>query len=129
MEIGDASSGELVPYSNGGAVELVLGNQGSMMITPWVRVDALEGDAEEACFVVRLENEMEGPLAEDPDAVKSNQFNVQFLRKGSFFLSDGALYHPFSWDRETLAGEKMKLTANVRGDGFEGTKSVNIVLE
>ncbi|WP_438005083.1 hypothetical protein WME89_41070 [Sorangium sp. So ce321] len=129
VDIGDASSGTFVPYADGTSVKLILGNQGSMMITPWVRVEALPGDAEETCHVVRLANELEGPLADDPDGLASAQFNVQFIKAGSFLVSDGAFYHPFAWDRETLEGQKLELTVTLRGDGYEGRKSVNIVLE
>ncbi len=100
-----------------------------MMITPWVQVEALPGDAEETCHVVRLANEFEGPLADDPEGIAAAQFNIQFIKTGSFLVSDGALYHPFAWDRETLEGQKLELAVTVRGDGYEGTKSVSIVLE
>ncbi|WP_437672168.1 hypothetical protein [Sorangium sp. So ce131] len=129
VDIGDASSGTFVPYADGTSVHLILGNQGAMMITPWVQVEALPGDAEETCHVVRLANEFEGPLADDPDGLASAQFNVQFIKAGAFLVSDGAFYHPFVWDRETLEGQKVELTVTVRGDGYEGTKSVSIVLE
>jgi hypothetical protein len=129
VEIGDASSGEFVPHADGAKVPLILGAQGSVMITPWIRVEAGPDDGEEACHLVRLQDELEGPLAEDSDALGALQLNVQFVKEGSFLVSDGALYHPFAWDREALEGQKMKLTAIVRGDGYEGTKSVNIVLE
>ncbi|XXT22826.1 hypothetical protein WME94_14870 [Sorangium sp. So ce429] len=129
VDIGDASSGTFVPYADGARVQLILGNQGSMMITPWVQVEALPGDAEETCHVVRLANEFEGPLADDPDGLASAQFNVQFIKAGPSLVSDGAFYHPFAWDRETLEGQKLELTVTVRGDGYEGTKSVSIVLE
>ncbi|WP_437992621.1 hypothetical protein [Sorangium sp. So ce145] len=129
VDIGDASSGTFVPYADGASVRLILGNQGSMMITPWVQAEALPGDAEETCHVVRLANEFEGPLADDPRGLAAAQFNVQFIKTGPFLVSDGAFYHPFAWDRETLEGQKLGLTVTVRGDGYEGTKSVGIVLE
>ncbi|WP_061610428.1 hypothetical protein [Sorangium cellulosum] len=129
VDIGDASSGTFVPYADGAGVRLILGNQGSMMITPWVQVEALPGDAEETCHVVRLANEFEGPLADDPDGLASAQFNVRFIKAGAFLVSDGALYQPFAWDRETLEGQELELTVTVRGDGYEGTKSVSIALE
>ncbi|WP_437733595.1 hypothetical protein [Sorangium sp. So ce1335] len=129
VDIGDASSGTFVPYADGAGVQLILGNQGSMMITPWVQVEALPGDAEETCHVVRLANRFEGPLADDPSGLTSAQFNAQFVKAGSFLVSDGAFYHPFAWDRETLEGQKLELTVTVRGDGYEGTKSVSLVLE
>lgn len=129
VDIGDASSGTFVPYTDGTRVRLILGNQGSMMITPWVQVEALPGDAEETCHVVRLANEFEGPLADDYDGLASAQFNAQFIKAGSFLVSDGSFYQPFAWDRETLEGQKLELTVTVRGDGYEGTKSVSLVLE
>ncbi|WP_437875803.1 hypothetical protein [Sorangium sp. So ce513] len=129
VDIGDASSGTFVPYADGAGVRLILGNQGSMMITPWVQVEALPGDAEETCHVVRLANRFEGPLADDPSGLASAQFNVQFINTGSFLVSDGAFYHPFAWDRATLEGQDLELTVTVRGDGYEGTKRVRIVLE
>lgn len=129
VEVGDASSGTFQPYTDGAKVALFLGNQGSQMITPWIRVPALADDAAETCHVVRLQNEFEGPLADDPDGLDSAQFNVQFLKQGAFLMSDGALYHPFVWDRETLTGQKLELTVTVRGDGYEGVTSVSIVLE
>ncbi|WP_438016067.1 hypothetical protein WMF18_35265 [Sorangium sp. So ce315] len=129
VDIGDASSGTFVPYADGTRVQLILGNQGSQMITPWVQVEALPGDAEETCHVVRLANRFEGPLADEPDGLASAQFNAQFIKTGSFLVSDGAFYHPFAWDRETLDGQELELTVTVRGDGYEGTKSVRIVLE
>ncbi|WP_437620276.1 hypothetical protein [Sorangium sp. So ce1151] len=51
------------------------------------------------------------------------------LGEGGFLVSDGAFYRPFAWDRETLEGRKLELTVTLRGDGYEGRKSVNIVLE
>ncbi|WP_437799195.1 hypothetical protein [Sorangium sp. So ce693] len=129
VDIGDASSGTFVPYADGSSVKLILGNQGSMMITPWVQVEGLPGDAEETCHVVRLANAFEGPLADDPEGIAAAQFNIQFIKTGSFLVSDGALYHPFAWDREALEGQKLELAVTVRGDGYEGTKSVSIVLE
>lgn len=129
VDIGDASSGKLVAYSEGEGVPLVRGGQGLSMITPWVRIAAAEDDAEDACCVVRLENEYEGAFADDPESIGSNQFNVQLVREGAHFLSDGALYHPFGPDHDKLVGQTVKLTAKVRCDGFEGARTVSVALE
>lgn len=129
VDIGDASSGEMVPYLEGESVPLVRGSQGLSMITPWMRIGAAKDDGQDACCVVRLDNEYEGSFADDPEAIGSNQFNVQFVRQGAHFLSDGALYHPFGPDHEKLVGQAVTLTAKVRCDGFEGARTVGVTLE
>ncbi len=129
VELGDASSGELVPYPEGEEVALIHGSQGLSMITPWVSIEAAADDGEEACCVVRLENEADGPLADEHNFIGSNQFNVLFAREGSVFLSDGALYHPLGPDHDVLAGQTVKVTATVRCDGFEGETSVTVSLK
>jgi hypothetical protein len=121
VDIGDAASGDLVPYQDGEQVPLVRGGQGLSMITPWVQIAAAADDGEEVCCVVRLDN--------DPGLIESNQFNVQFARRGAAFLSDGAIYHPFGPDHDVLVGETVKVTAKVRCDGFEGERTVTVSLK
>ncbi len=128
VEVGDAAQ-DFLPYAEGSAVPLVEGYQGLWMITPWVRVAATPEDGDEGCFVVRLEHEFLGDLASDPNAQGGTQLNVHFVREGSFLISDGALYHPFTLDAQTLSGQDIHFRVEVTAKTFVGESDVNITLQ
>jgi hypothetical protein len=122
VEIGDGSTGDFTPYADGDTIALIKGNQGLFMITPAVRVQAMPGDAADACFRVNLD----AKFGKDDIGL---QANVHFIKDGELLVSDGAIYHPLGDSRAELEGLDLLLTATVQGEGFEGTHNVKLVLK
>jgi hypothetical protein len=129
VDIGQGGPAGFSPYDDGLEVEVIQGNQGAFMITPWVRVKASPADGDEACFRVLLESDYQGALPQDPEGFDASQSNVRFVRDGGSLISDGALYNIFSHDRDELEDIEVLLTLTVQGSGFEGTRTVHIVLK
>ena len=122
VEIGDITSGDFQQYADGGTIALRKGNQGLFMITPAIRVEARPGDGDEACFRVNLDsafgNVPVGLLA-----------NVHFLKNGAFLESDGAIYEPLSSSSDKVEGVTGTLTATVKGEGFQGVRSITLTIK
>lgn len=129
VALGSGLAHAFEPYSMGDSVEVVLGNQGSFMITPSLRVAAAPADPENTCLRVLLTNNFGGALGDDPAHPAALQTNVRFTRQGDALFSDGALYDILLYSREALSGTATTLGVKVQGEGFEATSSVTIVLE
>lgn len=129
LEIGAGAGADFAPWGPGQKVPLYHGNQGLEMTTPALRVPALDGDPASTCLRVRIENDYQGAIAADPQAMDALQTTAPFLRQGSFLITDGAVYNAFSFSRDELTGVDVAVTATVQGPGYSATTAVTITLE
>jgi hypothetical protein len=132
VDVGAFGAGQdaaFAPYEEGGKVTMIKGNQGLHMITPVVRVTAAPEDGARACLQVRLVNDYQGGIKNDPAATDALQANVLFERSGDSMITAGTLYDAFSFTQAELEGVELKLTATVKGKGFQGDSTVKVVLE
>ena len=122
--VGLGEGDDFQALQEGQEVALVLGGQGGYMIVPSLRVPVLEGDGNEACWNVHLDNELDGtPVSEVPDLLS----RVKFERRGEHLQVDG-LYDLLGFESEPLSGRTLKLTVEVTGPDFSGESSVSVVL-
>lgn len=113
VDLGLGPAGAFAPFRDGDKIDTITGGQGATMITPMVRVAKGAADAAEPCFRVRVE---------EGDAPYSSVWNIQFVQEGDHLFSDGVLY--FITD---TTGD-VTLTLTVEGEGFSGTRSVDVTL-
>lgn len=114
VDLGFGPAVQFEPYRDGDEIETVVGGQGATMITPFVRVEKGANDGVEACFRVRVAESV-GEFA--------SEWNILFREQGDHMLSDGALYFI------TYTEGEVTLDLTVQGEGFAGTRSVNVVLK
>lgn len=124
VTVGLGEGDDFQPLQEGQEVALVLGGQGGYMIVPSLRVPVLEGDGNEACWNVHLDNELDGaPVGEVPDLLS----RVKFERRGEHLQVDG-LYDLLGYESEPLSGRTLKLTVEVTGHDFSATSTTALVL-
>jgi hypothetical protein len=110
-------------FEPGQEISLVQGGQGGYMIVPSVRVPVAEGDGEQACWNVRIDNEISSEGTEVPDLLS----RVEFDRRGDHLQVDG-LYDLLGYNSDALEGQTLTMTVTVTGRDFEGVTSVELLL-
>lgn len=126
VAIGRGAGEGFTPYADGDDARLYEGDQGLVMITPAIRIQALSGDGDEACFQVLLVNDYQGAFPSSPEPKDQSLFNVHFVRRGDFFVSDGALYDATTHEMASLDGLDVLVTASVKGPDSEGAQTLHL---
>ena len=110
-------------FEAGQEISLIQGGQGGYMIVPSVRVPVADGDGDQACWNVKIDNELQSEATEVPDLLS----RVRFERRGEHLQVDG-LFDLLGYESEPLAGQTLLLTVTVTGRDFEGLTSVALEL-
>ena len=123
LALGQGEPDAFVSYQAGQPVQMVLGWQGGYMITPRVRVEAFEGDPEDACWLVRLTNDMA-----DVEVLPGAAVQLRFQRHGDAFYSD-AINNLLAYERDVLDGQSLAMDLTARGIGVDESISITVTLE
>ncbi len=123
MVLGEGTPEAFVPYTDGQTVSLRLGFQGGYMLTPRVRVAALKGDGDSACWQVDLNNEMALDWV-GPGLVAQ----LLFERHGDAFYS-GVMNNLINYDKQQLQGQPLTMDVTTSGIDIDETFSVSVILK
>lgn len=123
VAIGLGEPDGFIPLEDGDEVALVLGTQGGYMITPTIRVAADDGDGDALCLMASLDNAMAAPSDIGPGV----QAYLSFEMHGAYCYAAN-IFDLLAFDAAPLVGRALTLHALVRGDGFEGSDEVSVML-
>lgn len=111
------------PYRQGETYPLTRGFQGGFMLLPLMRIERGDDTATVGCFLIEIDNELEGLLVEDFEGARQADLI------GEHFYTD-EIFNLIGLDREELAGRTLTMTVEVTGDDFAtSVPPVSIVLE
>ena len=122
LALGEGSGDDFAAYTDGAELPMVLGWQGGYMITPRVRIEAREGDPDNACYKVRLANQVEQGWV-GPGMVT----HLMFARQGDAFYSD-PVNDLLTYQVEELSGQELRLDVSAEGIDVDEEMSVTVTL-
>jgi hypothetical protein len=123
LQIGVVGPSGFVPLADGDAMALILGYQGGYMVTPSLRVEAIDGESAGVCCRLELVNTVAGA----PDIAPGLRGNLLLERQGGY-LQSGYLNNLLSFEREPLLGKALELDVHLVAGGFVADAALSVTL-